>query len=228
MSQSKTLANLITETLLLCRDPLGERFDTSMVSRKLNDAVLDFCLRTQLIKDELNVQLKEDVFEYNIKRLAENDGTVKDFGYPIRIGYDADDSPAIKPTDMLILDFTGYSRIDEIRPSWWYLSLSSPGTLCVIGKPTDDGSSTDEEDNMQVRYVGYPSYMSSGGSPDSEIPVLFHQAFPYGAAFMLLEDGGPEDLALAELYEGKFDWWVREALAETARGETPYKDFEPL
>src|SRR3990170_2482235 len=91
----KTLTTLIFETKFLLRDPIGERYSNARITEKLNEACLIYCLKTQLIKEEINVQLTEDVFEYDIKTRIQEDPTKRYYAFPYRIGYDGDDEPAI-------------------------------------------------------------------------------------------------------------------------------------
>jgi len=224
------LEELIDRTLLLMGDPLGERFDRDRVAEGLNDSVLDFVLRTQMLKEEINVQLKADVWDYDIKKRVEEDGTLRDFGFALRIGFNGNDDPAMMPTDLIMIDLRGYTRDEKMASTHFYLDPVSPGRVAIFGHPTEDGeASPSEEDNMQVTFIPMPTYMETEAAyPDSDIPSLYHDRFPMGAASRILEEGDAEDLAMAAEFEERFYNSILDAVAEEYRGRTIYEDVRPM
>lgn len=227
----RTRAQLASEALLLGRDPNGERFTAARVAEKLNDACLEYALRTQIIKDEINIQIKANVFEYDIKNRIETDGTKREFGMPLRLGYNGNDDAGVWPTTALRLDLKrDYIRQGKMKPTFFYICAVAPGKLQILGILTTDGEALpSEENNLQVAYVGLPVYMSTAASyPDTQIPAYFHEAIPYKAVSFLLEEGDEEALQLADFYDQKFNSWIYEAVVESYRGNTAFDSFRPL
>jgi hypothetical protein len=225
----KTRLTLANATLLLLADPSAERWSHTRVAEALNDAQLDFCLETQMAKEELNVRLLENVFEYDIKNRIATDGTVREYGFPLRVGFSGRDETALWPTSLKIMDFSGLTRDDKIQPSRWYLDSTSPGKICVL-PPASDGNATTEVDNIQVLYVAMPTYMSANGSyPDTYISSSLHRALPYGAASRLLDESNDkDDLVKADYMEARFRFWIGKAKVEQFRGKTKYNNVRPV
>lgn len=222
----KTLEDLRNLTLLLCQDPEGERFDPDRVDEALNDAALDFAMETEAIKDELNIQVKEDVYIYDVKDLIDADGTLREYGYPIRLGYFGKTQPAFVPVNLFEIDMLGYDT------KVWYRNILSPSRIAII-PPTSDGAAlvaTDPyEDNIQLLYAGLPTYMTVDGDyPDAKIFAIFHQALPHGAAARLLDEGDQEDVVEAAKQEVIFGVWIGRAKREMARGLTDYRGMRPI
>ena len=151
------MRTLRAETFFLLRDPNEERFSIIRVVEKLNDACLDYCLRTQLIKEEINIQLLQNQHEYDVKARVEQDGSLRYFGFPIRVGYDGDNEPAVMPGSLLAIDLKGYRRDLSGTPYLWYLCAVSPGKIQIIGPPQKDGTALPSENkNLQVSYIAMP------------------------------------------------------------------------
>ncbi len=225
----KSLATLRTETLFLLRDPNGERFVSSRIDEKLNERCLDFCIKSQLIKEEINVQLLENQFEYDIKTRVKEDGTLREYAFPLRIGYDGDNEPAVMPGSLLAIDLKGYRRDLSMSPSLWYLDGVSPGKIQILGPPQTDGDAPPlETGNLQVMYIAMPTYMDTGASYPDTIPSQFHKFLPFGAASLILEDGDKDDLIMAIRYEGIFYSGITEQVAEDYRGRTQYDECRPM
>ena len=224
----KSAETLIDETALLLNDPLCERWSRSRIKEALNDAVLDFCLRAQMIKEELNVRLREDVVEYDIKKRVEEDDGLRDYGFPTRFGFNGTDA-GMWPVDLATIDLMGYQQSAGVTPHRWHLGGVSPGKVVLFGGPAADGESLpSEEGNMQVTYIAFPAYMDGEGDyPDAAIPVGNHQAFPYGAAARLLDEGDAEDLRKAIAFDVTFHQGVLSAVSEDYRSMTTYDDARP-
>jgi len=221
----KNLETLVEDTLRLTGDPLGERWSSTRAAEAINDTVLDFNLRVQTIREEINVQLKEDIFEYDIKTRVEEAGTLRLFCFPIRVGFSGRNAPAFTPVTLLDIDLVGYSA------NVWYASHLSPGKLTVI-TPSADGAAAGDADpyknNIQVLFCAEPTIMEADDDfPDSMISILFHQGIPYGAAIRLLHEGTLDDLALADQHEAEYRKWTSRAIGEQWRGETDYGGCYP-
>jgi len=226
----KNCGALASKALLLCGDPNGERWSLTRAAQALNDAVLDFCLKTQMIKEEINVQLLETQHEYDIQARVEADGTLRFYGYPIRLGFNGSDNPGMWPTTLMAVDLLGYPQTSGTGAYQWHLDSTSPGKIVLFGPPDRDGEDLpSEENNMQVCYIALPEYMTTSGSyPDSAIPVLAYEAFPYGAAARLLDEGDDEDLRKSIEMDGMFRKWMLETIAEEYRNLTVYDDCRPI
>lgn len=225
-----TLEDLIDRTLLLLFDPLGEKYTRARIARALNDRILDFVLKAQMIKDEINIQLKENSWDYDIQTRINEDGTVKGFGFILRIGFNGNDDPGMWPTDLVMIDLRGYSRDEKRANTHFYLDPVSPGHVAIFGHPTEDGEALpSEENNMQVTYAAFPDYMDDEADyPDSDIPAIYHDGFPKGAAAKMLEEGNEEDLKMADIFEWEFQQIARAAVGEEYRGRTVYMDMRPM
>lgn len=221
----KTLDTLADETLLLLGDPEGERYSSSRVYEAINDTVLDFALETELVKEEINVKILEDVYEYNISLLAENDGTLREFGFPLMVGYYGDEQGAMPAMSRHVLDFVGEAHF----PRGWYLDTLSPGKIAIVLQSRDGEALPDEDYNMQVVFIALPTYMSSGASyPDENIQAHFHEVIKYGAASKLLDESEDETLLTrAEYFERLSTSGFQRAVTEQYRGQTPYMDTSP-
>ncbi len=226
----KNKSELMEDTYFLLRDQNMERYSSDDIATALNDACMEFALRTKIVKDEINVQVKEHVSEYDIKTRIEEDGTKRTMGFPIRIGYDGDNEPGLWPTSIMGMDFFGYKRSDRVMPSYWFMSIVSPGKIQIVGDPQSDGETPPSEDgNLQVRYIGLPEYITNNSDyPDSHIPADYHKAFPYKAAALLLEHGDEEDLAMADQFEIVFENAILTAIGDEYKGQSPYEEVRPM
>ncbi len=225
----KSLSTLTTETLFLLRDPNGERFSSTRIHEKLNEGCLDFCLKTQLIKEEINCIMSENQFEIDVKKLVEDGPSLRYYAFPIRVGYDGADGTGIVPGSLLAIDIKGYTRSESMMPSIWYLCAVSPGKIQILGPMQAAGdASPSEGGNIQVTYIAMPTPMSETTDYPDEIPSYFHKYLPYGAAAVILEEGDKDDLALSDYYESEFQRGILEQVAESYRGNTPYEDCRPM
>ena len=222
---SKDITDMIHEVSFLLKDTLQERYRYPRIIPAILDALVDFYLRTQMVKQEVNVQLLANNTEYNIKALVENDPDMPYFGFPIRIGYDGDSVAGIAPTSLFAIDMKGYRRDETMAPQGWYLCAMSPGKIQILGSPPEDGETLPSEiGNLQVTYIGLPKDFDDFPN----VPAQFHQYVPYGAAALILEDGDKEDLALADVYQGVFDDAILEVVGEEYRSQTVYDNMRPL
>lgn len=226
----KNCGALAAKAQLLCGDPNGERWSLTRAAQALNDTVLDFCLKTQMIKEKIDVLIKEKLHEYDIQTLVEEDGTLRFYGYPIRLGFNGSQNPGMWPTTLMTIDLLGYPQTSGTGAFQWHLDSVSPGKVILFGPPDKDGEALPSEDNnMQATYIALPTYMSSNDAyPDAEIPVLSYEAFPYGAAARLLDEGNEEDLLKSLEMEAMYRRWTLETIAEDYRNLTAYDDFIPV
>ncbi len=225
----KSLATLRTETLFLLRDPNGERFVSSRIDEKLNERCLDFCIKSQLIKEEINCIMSQNQFEIDVKQLVEDSTSLRYYAFPIRVGYDGSDGAGVMPGSLLAIDLKGYSRAESMMPAIWYLCAVSPGKIQILGPMQAAGeASPSEGGNIQVTYIAMPTPMTAVGDYPDTIPSYFHKYLPYGAAAIILEEGDKDDLALADYFESEFQRGILEEVAESYRGNTSYDDCRPM
>lgn len=226
---AKELSVLTIDTQFLLKDPNGEKYSTTRITEKLNEACLEFCLRTQLIKEEINIQLLEDTYEYDIKTLVEENGTLRYFAFPLRLAYDGGNYPALLPGSLVAFTLQGVSQDVSGIPSNWYLCAVSPGVVQIIGTPAANGEALpSESDNLQVTYIAMPTEMTALGDIPDAIPGYFHKYLPFKAAALILEEGDKNDLALADYYESEFERGIGEQVAEESRGTGLYEEMRPL
>ena len=191
------MRTLRAETFFLLRDPNEERFSVIRVIEKLNDACLDYCLRTQLIKEEINIQLLQNQHEYDVKTRVEKDGNLRYFAFPIRVGYDGDDQPGVMPGSLLAIDLKGYRRDLSGMPYLWYLCAVSPGKIQIIGPPQEDGAEetyiTAQDGSIIYFQDGYPMEDVSPDSVSRENKNLqvsyIAMPIPMEGEYLLAEDG---------------------------------------
>ena len=225
----KTLTTLANKTLLLAGDPLGERWAFVRACQAVNDACLDFCLRAQLIKETITIQLRAAQIEYDVAALVEDDGTLRFYGFPLRVGFNGLDSPGAWPTTLFTIDMLGYAQTDRNEPFAWHLDSVSPGKLILFGPPAADGEDLpDTENNLQVTYVALPAYMDEGADfPDAKLPVMAHATLPFGGAARLLDEGNEDDLARAIILEAEYNKGIVRAVATEYRSNTDRDDARP-
>jgi len=134
-----TLQQLSSDALLLCRDPLGEQFTFDRVYQAVNDAALDMCIKTHMIKDTLNMELKTDQIFYDLQSLAESSEYLKSYGFPIRLTFNGVSTPALWPTALAEIDLFSNSQLAPGGVRAWHLDSVSPGRIAIYGKPTTEG-----------------------------------------------------------------------------------------
>jgi len=209
-----------------------------------------------LIKEEINIQLKQNQHEYDVKARVEQDESLRYFAFPIRVGYDGGNEAAVMPGSLLAIDLKGYRRDLSGMPYLWYLCAVSPGKIQIIAPPQQDGaegtyilaqdgsiiysqdgypleevgsdSVNSGSKNLQVSYIAMPTYMDDDADYPDTIPSYFHRYIPHGAAAMILEEGDKNDLLKAREYEAIFYGGITEQVAESYRARTVYDDFRPL
>ena len=226
----KSLTDLIVKTRLLLGDPSGERWTTARVTEALNFACLEFAIETECIKDDVEIQLLENQWSYDIKQAAETGTSLKIFGWPVRVGINGTESPALMPTSSHVTDYAGLASINAGTSETFHNNLLTYGEIGVLPIPSEDGSTLPADTgNIQVTYVGMPDEMDAlTDYPDEEIQAMYHQYLPYFAAMLLLEEGDEEDVAIAGGYEGNFKSGCYEAIGDQYQGQTGYADMRPM
>jgi len=233
-------ADLISEVLWLCDDPLGERFTRARVLDILNETAADLAIRNMAVTDTVYVQLTAAQDEYNVEAFIAADSSLHPFAHILQVELvkDADyrshihGGPVLRPISTMRLDLQGIDLSDEGTPYRFRLDILDPGEIALAPMPSTDGGSlaaADYEGNLKVYYCGLPEPMTDSASsyPDSFLPVRAHGALAYGAAARLLEEGGEGDLAMAGDYQAEYERVRRGCVGDQYRGLTTYHGMEP-
>lgn len=236
------LETLRKKTHLLLEDPNGQRYAAARINEALNDAQLDLVLDTHLILVTAYIQLLADDMIYDLKAEADRQ-SLRAFGLLRHLEYIQDEDYRTYPGGNPVLNTLGTKRLDlagirlmstnpsgETLPTLSTIDLVAPGAISILPIPTSDGDSipTSYDGNLKFIYVAMPTQMSSDSDfPDSLIPAIYHQGLPYGAAYRFMDEGGDEDVGLADYFEGEFQAWIRKANGEIYAGMTSYNDMRP-
>ena len=230
----KNLTALKAKTAFILTDHNFEKFSEEQVEEAINDAAMDFSLRCQCVKDEINILVEEDRVVYDVKAFitAANNatpGTNKKFGFLIRVGLSGVDEPSLMPSHSMAVNFSNSDMYQTIYANRFFVDLLSPGKLQIM-PPSADGEALPSEDgNIQVFYVGLPDFMDTGADyPDAIIPPQFHDSIATGAAAMLLYEGDEQDLLAAQDLDMEFKRQIMRAVAQEYEGQGIYQSARPV
>ena len=225
----KTLTELTSRVLLLIDDPAGERFATASIWEAINDAMLDLALDTQLIKEKLTVNLLEDQHLYEIQERIATNGTLRPYGFPVRIVYNLATDAAITPISSAMYDLARTGFYESNRPLAWRIDLFSYGEVAFFPIPAANGSALPLlTGNVQVTYVALPTKMIIGTSTPDALQAQYHEAVAIRAAELLLDEGNAEDLMFADGFEADYDRWTQRIVGDQYRGMTHYDSVRPM
>ena len=225
-----TLAELVTQTYRLLNDPNREMYDIAVVKEALNDAQLEYCLRTRMIVETINdLQLKAYNWAYDLRQIADNQ-SLKPFIYPIRVVYHATSTSDITlwPKTGLGMDRGRHRRNNEGYPIFWGMDMTDQYHIFCWPMRTNNGESGGPVGNIDVQYCAMPTYMTADDSYPDTIPALFHQALPYGAAERILEEGEEGELRKSVDMGADFSRWIGKYGHDYHKGHTPYAGARPL
>ena len=227
-SYGMNFGELISRVYLMIEDPAGERFPLSLVKTALNVAVLDMVLETQIIKEKLTVHLAENIFVYEIQALAEAAGK-RAFAYPVRIVYDRSCSPALFPTTTAKMDLSGFSQAERNRPSGWRTDLYPSGQIVFSPIPNVSGSALPLlTGNIELTYVAYPAPMIADTDVPDTLTGQYHEILAARSAEMILDEGGEEDLMIAQGIEKDSVIETSRITGDEYRGMTQYDAIRPM
>jgi hypothetical protein len=140
LNQNKTFTDLIKRASLLCGDPESERWPVARVGEAVNDAAMEFCLRTRLIKEVVNITLSAERIFYDVAAAVEGRANLRDYGFPFRLAFNGRRQAGMWPTSLQRIDLLGASnQLAESRPFRWHLDSVSPSTVAIYGIPSGDG-----------------------------------------------------------------------------------------
>lgn len=231
----KDLATLKNLTAFILKDHNFEKWSEEDVEEAINDATLEFALKTKVVQDEIDIQVEEDRYIYDVKAwilAANNDtpGTNKEFGLLVRVGLSGVIEPSLMPSSHLTINFS-QQAVNEgqgLYANRFYIDLLSPGKLQIIPPDADGETLPDTEGNIQVGYVGLPDYMDDTGDyPDSMVAPQFHDTIAVGAAAILLYEGNEGDVKHAIGLDNEFSRLCGLAVASEYDGQTTYMGARP-
>jgi hypothetical protein len=225
----KTLSQLRTRVLLLIDDPGGDRFTTASIWEAINDAMLDLALDTQLIKEKLTIKLLADQHLYEIHERIAAGGTLRPYGFPVRIGYNLTTDSAIKPISTAMYDLARIGFNESSGPTAWRTDIFSYGEVAFFPIPAADGSTIPAlTGNVEVTYIALPTKMTSGTSTPDTLQAQYHEAIAVRAAELLLDEGNAEDLMFADGFEADYERWTQRIVGDQYRGMTRYDSVRPM
>lgn len=232
----KNLTQLRAAAAQILTDHYFERWDTTRLDEAINDAAAEFALRTQLVYDEVPIQILENEYIYNVKAfiLAGNNttpGTYREFGFVTRVGFSGTDEPAHMPSNHTDINFSliDINQEQGLYANRFHIDLDSPGKIRILPPDADGETLPDETGNLQITYVALPTFLeSTSGYLDAMIPPQNQDAIPIGAAAMLLWEGNEADCLLADGLESEFDRLCRKAAAGSFMNMTTYDGARPV
>ena len=228
--ENRRLDWLIARTLLILQDPNGEKYAQARIIEALNFACLEIAITTELIKDEIDIQVLAAQAAYDVAAAITTDGTVHPLAYPVRIGYSGTTAPGLLPISTMVLDAVNLGTSVTSNPLAWRLDLLSYGEIQIDPVPQDDGEALpDETGNLQVAYVGMPTPMATPATdyPDPLIPGYYHELLPFFAARFILDEGDVEDMALGDRYGERWRQGTNEVKSDSYN-LTSYSDTRPM
>jgi hypothetical protein len=228
--EAKRLDWLIARTLLCLEDPCGEKYAQSRIIEALNFACLEVAMQTELIKDEVDMQLQAQQPIYNIPQHIAMLTTKHPYAYPLRIGYEGATSPAILPVSTLTLDAENAVLVEQGDPQSWTIDLLSYGEISIQPIPQTTGNPlSDEIGNVQVTYAGMPFPMADplADYPDPLIPGYYHEYLPFVAAALILDEAGVEDMKLGDQYRSNSEKGMSQIRSD-GYNQTSYQDVRPM
>jgi hypothetical protein len=253
ITESRRLDWLVSKTLLLLQDPDGEKYAQARIIQAVNFACLEIAMTTELIKDEVGIQIIANQAIYNILNAIEDTSEeVTDYagnlitdytgnpitdyphahplGYPVRIGYNGNKSPGLLPVTTMIVDSYTLGAAEYSDPQDWRLDMLSYGEIQIDPISLNAGNTLpDTTGNLQVTYVGLPYPMAIPGTdyPDPLIPGRYHEFIPFFAARLILDEGDVEDMALGDTYGQRWRAGMNEVKSDSYN-LTSYSDARPM
>jgi hypothetical protein len=231
---SMTFAELVSRTYLMMDDPARERWEVVRVKEAINEAMLDIALDAQLIKETAIVQLTKGgiVYEVDLFASAQNK---RPYASPLRVVYDLETNPALHPVSKQELDREpGFNwSIPEggsgCSPTKWHSDIFQHGEIGIWPPSSGDGVAPPGlTGNLQVTYVAHPTPMVNDIDHPDTLPALYHEAIAVRAAGLLLDEGGEEDVVLAENLVQEAEMWITKIVGDSYRNMTHYNDVSPM
>lgn len=222
---------LISRTLLLLEDPGGDKYSQSRIIEAVNFACLEIAMATEIIHDEISVQVQENGWTYDVADRVNEDATKRPYGYPVRIEIGGNTSPALIPSSTDTLDWTEVALSDLGTSTYWKLDLLNYGQIAIGPIPQADGAALPSEvDNIQVTYVAMPNEMETPTTdyPDAMIPAYYHDIIPFFAAKYILDEGVADDMAVGDRYMARFEQGKREIVSDSYGHTTHSADVKPM
>jgi hypothetical protein len=223
------------KTAELLDDPNFARFSQEKVLEGLNDAIAEFCVRTQCKFDGVDIEFVDGTRDYNIKTAIDAGGT-SELGYIARVGiYDgtSQDFPyeLLKGVPLLKQDRFGLSTIGDGMPVAWFSDMVDFHQISFTPVPNDDYDAGPPKDNgAYILYIAVGDLMTytagNFGNLDDDIPTLAQLPICHGAAGFVLEYGGMAEVEKALKHFAKFEKGISDftkgfRLAQAQKGMVP-------
>jgi hypothetical protein len=223
-----TFSDLVSMVYLMIDDPSRERFPLEVVELAINEAMLDIALDTQLVRDDVSIQLQEDQHIYSLHDAIAAGGK-KALAYPLRVIYDASTNAGLPPVATELFDLAGIDLDTSAWPMYWRPDIFPWGEFALYPIPNADGETLPTlTGNIQIKYVAYPTMMEADGDYPDTLPAQYHEIIAVRAAEAVLETGGEEDLVLAEAFEKDFVGMKSRIVGDQYRGMTHYDAMRPM
>ncbi len=212
-----TWGSLLTDTERLLDDVANDRWAESVVYQYMDDTQLEFILLTEINRtplspgdlSSLTLPLTSGTALYELSTII---------GPVLRVE-DAAGSVVSETTEELLDSVRPGWRSDRGAPKRYVRSKTNYGVITLYPKP--DGAAVTASSPLKVFAAVRPTAISTDGTASGQspsLPVHYHQAIPFGAAYRcLLWNQDTLALKLAEMYKNRFMEFVAQAKADTAR-----------
>ena len=231
LSTHRLTANqMATKVSELLDDPNRARFSAAKVLEGLNNAIADFSILSRFKYDGVDVEFTADQRDYNIITFIDA-GAKSELGYVARIGkYDGStqDFPYefLKGDPLMKLDRYGLTTLGTGMAEAWHKDMVDYHQLSIVPIPEDDFTAGPPKNHgVYVLYVAVADLMTYSapdfGGLDADIPTLAQLPICYGAAAMILEYGGADEVKRAQDYFKEFYKGIDSCIAsdDLAKGE---------
>jgi hypothetical protein len=229
-----TFSKLVSMVYLMVDDPSRERFAVDRVKQAVNEAMLDIALDVQLIKETAIIELKTGNIVYGVDTFADNQSK-RDYACPLRVVYNDANNPALQTVSKQELDTDPYfnwsvpARSTNYYPFKWHSDVFEHGEIGIWPPPNSDGESAPSlVGNLQVTYVAYPNPMVNDDDTPDILSAMYHEAIATRAAEIMLNEGGEDDLVLAESMDNDAMSWTAKIVGDQYRNMTHYNDVSPM
>ena len=224
------------KTAELLDDPNMTRFPAETILDGLNDATAEFCIRTQCVLDDVDVQFVDGQREYNVKT-AIDVAPDRELGVILRIGLyngNTQDWPYehLRGKSLFELDKLGLTGFGDGPAEAWYNDFVDFHQISILPVPENDYDAGPPKDyGAFVLYAAIPALMTYSapdfGGLDALLPTLAQLPICYGAAGMILEYHGGDDLLRAQELLAEFEKGIRQATTGASLAHTEYGDVRP-
>lgn len=223
-AHGKNRSALRSLALLYLEDPLGERVSSAELNVALDEAQLEYALRTGAVRDTFELSLVADQWEYDVKEEIASAAGHRGYVEPLRLGVEDDEIPPLPPTAQRVLDVERWTWDQKTSVVFgWTRDLVPPNHLAVVGIPQ-------EAQVVTLAYCAQPVVMATDAEyPDPCIKPEMHEAIAHGAAAaLLLESSDKRKVELSAVHRARFEQLCAAGRRGEHRARTPYSGGQPL